>query len=407
MGSEEYSERYYRRVADTRRRYFFEKWGNLKGLNNIPELFKWIKSDVIYAAKWGLNVPLQIRAYGNTIRKEYGLSYYHQWVRLMFVVFVLRSDPDHFRKCLLYKPNTRARMKDYVFTHHHIQNDFARLTHADEIDIIENKFKFFQHCRSAKIATPEVLAVFKNGENIYQTSTHYIPQSSVFIKKLAGGKGEGTKRFNFKNGFYTDNENNSYSQELLISHIKSESIKHGGIVVQPALENHELWKCFTLGSLATCRLVTAKSPEKNNETIPLFCCFRMPVGNSDADNYALGGIITSVHLETGELGIAVTSKPINGKFEFTEHPNTKHQIKGAFLPQWHELKKFTLNLHNHFNSIFVGWDVCLTTQGFCVIEGNIRWAAGSYEIPFQDSLKNTIYPELFEKWMDKYAALYD
>jgi len=37
-----------------------------------------------------------------------------------------------------------------------------------------------------------------------------------------------------------------------------------------------------------------------------------------------------------------------------------------------------------------------------MIEGNVTWASCSYEIPFQDSLKNTAYPELFEKWMEKY-----
>lgn len=130
----------------------------------------------------------------------------------------------------------------------------------------------------------------------------------------------------------------------------------------------------------------------------------MPVGDSDADNYSLGGIITPIDVKTGRMGVGVTLKPIDGKFEFTRHPGTHHQFDGEILPQWQELLNFTLDVHSHFQTIFVGWDVSYTSDGCSLIEGNVGWASGSYEIPFQDSLKNTAYPELFEKWMEKYES---
>lgn len=400
-GQNELFDRYSNRVWDTRRKYFFEKLGESDRLNinSVLNVLEWIREDVVYFAVWSLNVLLTIRAYGKIIRREYGLSYTRQWIRLMYVKFILRKETQHFRTRLLFKEENWKRVNDFILAHCSVQLEFLRGTTADEKVLINDKFLFYNYCKSINIPTPEILAVYENGEVIFQQSSNYLQNCSLFIKSRSGGKGKAARKFTFHEGMYSDNQNNSYSAESLDSYLKSVSIEKGPIILQPALKNHKSWGNFTPGSLATCRLVTARTPD-TDDIIPLFCAFKMPVGNSDADNYSLGGLIAPVHLETGRLGMAVTSVPVDGRFEFSVHPSTNYRFDGQILPHWKELLNFTLKSHWHFKTIFVGWDVSVTTDGCQMIEGNITWASGSYEIPFQDSLKNTLYPELFERWMD-------
>lgn len=399
----DYFECYYNRLKKCRRTYFYEKLDELSWKNPISfiKLAKWFQSDLVFTAKWSLNILLQIRRYGPAIRKEYGRSYWSQWKGLMYVMFRLGSYPRYYKSRLLYKESNWQFVDDFVFNHYPVLREFAHMTSEDELPVLKNKFEFYQSCVSKDIPTPEVFSVIQKGEVIFQKIDTLIPGSPIFIKNLSAGKGARVHKFDFVDGIYSDRKNNSYTEGPLKSYLTSISKNEGDIILQAVLENHVSWKKFTTGTLATCRIVSARNPEEDKIT-PLFGCFRMPVGDLDADNYSLGGIIAPVDLSTGKLGVAVSSKPINGKFEFAKHPDTDQQIEGEILPQWNNLLKFTLDVHNHFKTIFVGWDVSLTTKGCSMIEGNVGWASGSYEIPFQDSLKNTPFPELFEKWWEKY-----
>lgn len=403
MSSAKYWQRYYNRVQKNRGTYFFEKLKMESESNyTFTDVLKWIKADLVFTFRSGMLVFLNIRKYGSAIRREYGLSYIRQGVRLFYLVFVLRTFPNHFRTRLLFKSENWKKANEFIYTQHHIQKELAEKTFRDEIKVIENKFEFYKYCKTKNIPTPEIRAVFRDGEEVYKQSGPGALGADLFLKKCTGGKGKDAQKFFFKENGYLDKDGKLYSQVELMNHFKSISQKKGTFLIQDALKNHDSWMEFTSGGLATCRLVTSKKPVFG-EIMPLFCCLKMPVGNSDVDNYALGGLIAPVAMETGEIGTGVTSNPINGKYEFSQHPDTGYSFAGSVLPYWKELKEFTLKSHKHFQTIFVGWDVSFTTDGCSLIEGNVTWASGSYEIPFQDSLKNTIYPELFEKWIEKYT----
>jgi hypothetical protein len=213
---------------------------------------------------------------------------------------------------LLFKKENLQLIDDFVLQHYPLQRKLAELSSMSELSILRNKFEFNQFCFSKNIPTPEILAVIENGEVTYQLLDDFVPHSSVFIKNLSGGGGDGTNRFKFVNGTFWD-RTNSYSSEQLKSKLKDISLSKESIIVQPTYKNHNSWAKFNPGSLATCRIVPAKIPDDMN-IIPLFCCFRMPVGDLAADNYSLGGIIAPVDLLTGKLGVAVTSNPKKGKF---------------------------------------------------------------------------------------------
>ncbi|MDX1640124.1 MAG: sugar-transfer associated ATP-grasp domain-containing protein [Balneolaceae bacterium] len=402
MNRDVYWIRFYKRVRQTNKRYFFEKFSDEDlSMRTIFNLFAWIKNDLFYIFKYIYYVPLNIRKFGKVIRSVYNLSYFQQWKRYTILMLILRAYPNHFRTRSLYKTENWNKVKDYIFTQSYVQLHLANVSFNEEIQIIENKFEFYKYCTSAGIQSPEVLVVFKNGTAIFDNNLESYLKKDLFLKSCTGGKGKGAKKFKYMDGHYLDNSGHSYAPDELLNYVKSVSKEMGAIIIQPALKNHASWINFTSGSLASCRIVTARHPD-SDEIVPLFCCFKMPVKKLDVDNFMGGAIITPIHnMETGRLGKGISYHPIDGKFEHTEHPDTKYPIEGSCLSHWQELLDFTLQSHQHFKTIFVGWDVSQTTEGPCLLEGNITWSSGSYEIPFQDSLKNTIYPELYEKWWEK------
>jgi len=55
------------------------------------------------------------------------------------------------------------------------------------------------------------------------------------------------------------------------------------------------------------------------------------------------------------------------------HPDTGIQIIGAQIPKWEELLALVEELVKIIpEQKYVGWDLALTTNGWCMIEGNDR-----------------------------------
>lgn len=395
--------RWLKRIQNCRRLYFCQKWKDKPDGEKISpfEFLKWVTDDILYFIKWNINLLLQLRAYGTVVRKYSGLSFFEQWKRMAYLVFKIRVDSNALRIHHLFEDDRWKKVHTYSFNRHTlVQNEFMGYPHQDEITCFRDKLKYFKFCRDHNIKTPEVYSVIEKGVITFSNSDEgSLPTKSLFMKELHGSHGRGAKKFVYKDGSFRDRSGNVYRPNELESYFKEISKKTGGVIVQEALENHPEWKKFTNGSLATCRLVTGRSPH-NDEIIPLFAVFRMPFGDSDADNYSVGGIATSLDVKTGKMGKAVTPKPINGSFSFDKHPTTGEQITGERLHRWDELLEIAKETHKKFKCLSIGWDISLTTNGFCIVEGNSFWMSGSIEGTSGVSMYETNYPEWVEDWIE-------
>lgn len=399
MSNIDFFEKYHSRNKATRRKYFFEKSKELEGFSfrSFFLLLKWMKLDLLYVSSCWLNALLNVRKYGKEIRRGYGLSYFGQFVRLLYLRLIVRSKAIHFRTRLFFKQENWKMADEYVLSHAKVQKAFMRKTNPKDWEIIKDKFHFFEYCTKKEISTPDVLAVYDKGERKYIGPGKL--RRDLFLKYRDGAEGKGAEKISFYDGKYVNEVGDRFSEDELWNYVAKRS-EIRSVILQPALENHESWKVFTPDSLVTCRLVSGRDPD-DLSIRPLFAALRMPVGNSSIDNYSSGGIAAPIDINTGTLGVGVSIHPVQGSYEHTNHPDTNYLFVGTVIPFWKELLNFTITAHSHFKTIFVGWDVSLTPDGWSLIEGNGKWSAGSYEIPYQDSLKNTIYPELFERWMEK------
>lgn len=272
---------------------------------------------------------------------------------------------------------------------------------ADDVRIIHHKYELYKRCKKYGWNTPTIHAMYYEGSLTYPNNGKlHFPKRDLFIKNINGGQGRGSRYLIYKNGIYHDLKGREYTTEKLHSFLKKNSKSKEGLLVQDAVKNHDEWKKFSNGSLATCRIVTGRSLNNKDIIIPFFASLRMPVGKSDTDNYSLGGMASAIDIKTGELGRAVSSKPYRGSFSWNVHPDTGEQITGSKLYRWRELLEFTKEIHRKFKTLNVGWDLLLAEDGLCVIEGNPFWGAEVMESPANKPLYFTSYPIWVEECIE-------
>jgi len=401
MQKEDFLKRWQCRIRNSRKKYFFNY---LMGKKSWEEktfiyLLKLVYADYVYLLRNLKKIYIELKSFGKIVKRISGLSYSEQFSRYFYLVFVERVYPSVFRSHHLFKESKWSKVKKFTFSHFRVQQEFAALTYPQEVKVFLNKFEFFLYCSRLQLPTPKVIAVFEKGKRIYPDTDVIMPLENLFIKERDGQMGEGIKKLTYTNGYYVDKSDKKFTAGQIMDYLLRKSSEGKSWMLQEYIENHDLWRGFTNGSLATCRIVTAKCPDEN-KIKPIVMAMRMPTGNLEGDNFTLGAILCNVDLATGRLSKAVGSVPLNGAFEHDLHPDTGCRITGEILPFWNDLLRFSVDMHENFQSVFIGWDVSMTNHGRCVTEGSLYWNAGSIEIAYQIPMIETSYPVIFEKWID-------
>jgi len=399
----EKKKRWLQRIQNTKRHYSFQKWSDKRSNEKkLPiRLLSWIKDDIFYLVKWNINLLLNLRTYGTLIKKKSGLTYFQQWKRMAYLAFSVRTDTRAFRSYNLFDQHRWQEKDKFSFGRHYsILRRFSGFLCEGESNFINNKFDFCQLCKKNGWYTPEIHGIVEKGRLIYPREKNpKLPPKDLFVKELAGGRGDGAKYFKFTGNSYTDLKGKTFSEDEILSYLK-EGSRRSSLIIQDAVKNHDNWRKFSNGSLATCRIVTGRSPKDHEEIILFLAALRMPVEKSDADNFSLSGIAAQIDIQTGTLGKAVRSTPINNSFSFDFQPDTGGKITGSKLYRWDDLVEFTKMLHREYQTLCLGWDVTLSEQGLCVIEVNDSWGSDVVEAPGNKLLYDTEYPEWVESWIE-------
>ena len=404
MQKEVFIERWQYRIQKTRKKYFFHHFMEVKSGKEFFYIsaLKQIYADFVYVQRNLKMIFYELKIFGKQVKRISGLSYSKQLYRYFYLVFVERVYPSVFRSLHLFKDSNWLNVNKFTYSHYKVQQEFASLTYPGEVPVFLNKFEFFLFCSRIHIPTPKVISVFEKGMMIYPDTDVTIPSENLFIKERDGQMGEGIKKLTYSNGLYADKYDKKHTADQVTECLLQKSAEGKSWLLQEYMENHVTWKGFTNGSLATCRVVTAKCVDYD-KIKPLVMVFRMPTGEREGDNFSLGSILSNVDLKTGRLSKAVGSIPLQGAFEHDEHPDTGCRITGEILPFWSDLLYLSMDMHKKFKSAFIGWDVSMTTQGSCVTEGSLFWNAGSIEIACQIPMILTGYPVMFEQWIDKFG----
>lgn len=237
---------------------------------------------------------------------------------------------------------------------------------------------------------PDVLAVVVKGEisplrkdaevrDIGTLLEHCHSSAGVIIKPSNGRQGRGVISLKVKEGSLYISEQKTQQSDLhqLISSLNNYQIES---LVKQAAYASTIYSSVT----NSMRVVTMRDPDQDDKPFIAFAVHKFGTKQSaPVDNWAKGGLCALVDLETGELGPSAGYPDYTGGelTWFDQHPETRSQITGVFVPGWSALKEQLLEMLKALKFLlYIGWDIVITLQGPCIIEGNTFPAASFLQV---------------------------
>lgn len=275
-----------------------------------------------------------------------------------------------------------------------------------DVDLLRDKACFARHCAEIGLPPiPTVLEFDSSGEPSGEASRGpTLPDGDIVAKPRLGIGGLGVEAFDKVSGGYRDQAGLVMGAQELIATWRKQS-RECPLIVQARVRNASEVSVWSTGALCTVRVVTTRGGK--GTPVPLLGLLRMPLADAVADNITRGGILSTIDLASGELGLARTFEIPDAihRREFERHPVTGTQITGRRLSCWNEIVELTVRAHQKFGAFHsIGWDVAITDKGLVLIEGNHDWGTMIAQYPGPGPLGWTRLPEDVRQCFDVPAA---
>jgi len=146
----------------------------------------------------------------------------------------------------------------------------------------------------------------------------------------------------------------------LFNQLKSENV----LIEEYIIQHPKM--VFGNASVNTIRTMTLLGKDGKGHVVKAM--LRAGVGDSAVDNYAMGGSIYEVDVNTGYVVSRGQSKAGNLHLF---HPNTKIMMLGYKIPNWDQVIDISIQAAEHIPQVrIVGWDVAISEDFVQLIEGN-------------------------------------
>jgi hypothetical protein len=241
--------------------------------------------------------------------------------------------------------------------------------------LLRDKFVFAQFLTSLHFPTPRNLALLNQNEITWLETMSTVPLDSLittdrnvdgFCKKLTGIMGEGA--FSLR---LSDRQLYIKETEITIEQLRNEL--KGQYLLQERLEQHPQMRALHPDSVNTMRIITFN----NKGVVSVFAAaLRIGTHGRSVDNWASGGVVIGINLETGKLRKEGFLKPGYGG-RVQQHPDSGITLEGFQIPFFPESIDMVCQLHRYFYGVHsIGWDIAITPDGPVFIEGNDDWEGG-------------------------------
>ena len=159
--------------------------------------------------------------------------------------------------------------------------------------------------------------------------------------------------------------------------------------LEEVIEQHPAVAAIYPGSINTVRMVTIQG--KSGRVYLVTAMFR--IGNGKfVDNFNSGGMVAPMDPESGTVIDRALDKQKN---LYENHPATGTPIKGFTFPDWDKARALVEQAAQVVPQMgYVGWDVCFTPNGPCLVEGNQFPGHDIYQLPVHTPDKIGIMPRV-------------
>lgn len=260
---------------------------------------------------------------------------------------------------------------DYTLFVHRRSAMNKRITSYPPIAILRDKSLFGTFAEAYNIYTPNNIGIIYNRKIFLYAEKKLLPfseyvklsdkTSDVFIKKIDGECADGIYHIQINHGEAI------YKGNRIIFENNTRYLVQSTILNQ----HHCLSKIFSK-SINTLRLVTIHNLA--TDEIEVFSCvLRVGTGDNNVDNWASGGLSIGVDTEKGILRKYGYYKPGHGT-KVIEHPDSHIVFNGYKIPYLQEAIDQAKLFHRYLYGIHsIGWDIAITEEGPCFVEGNDNW----------------------------------
>lgn len=189
---------------------------------------------------------------------------------------------------------------------------------------------------------------------------------SLICKPLSSTQGKGIVKLTFSD--YPDKK--AVYDEIM-------SMKK--VICEECIIQHPEIAAFNASSVNTIRVLTLVD---NGKCHHIYAGFRMGRG-ALVDNFHAGGIIASVDVATGIT--CMDAIDLEG-VHYPVHPESQLPTLGFQIPNWDKVLEITENAALRLKGAgLVGWDVAVTAEGACLVEGNSEASHTIIQLPYVDS----------------------
>ena len=276
-----------------------------------------------------------------------------------------RFPPYHYIKSHLYEKETVGDVYDYVPPKlvERIQEAYNSEKHLKYVRDKSLFQEFFSQRGIPCIPTSWIVdadGIIRDGSGAAICEDAFLTaiggsDGRVFVKPIEGSQGHGAAIVDFA-------EPGAKSIAGLRRHI-----------IQPVLKQHDDLNALFANSLNTIRLDTFIDGEECHHNV---CALRTGTGDMIVDNWAAGGIVIGVDLETGRL---YSSGRRHNKFGehavHRRHPNTGVVFDGWQIPFWKDVKALARKAAMALPELrCLCWDIAVTPEGPILVEANDHWS---------------------------------
>ncbi len=327
---------------------------------------------LLRAAAWPLAASRQavrlLRRHGHAAAREAGVGRLAQLLQMLRVAIVHNLAPEIYYRFELFRPERRREAALYAANAERIVVGRYLISRLDNA-ALDHKARFHAACTRLGLPVAPVIAKVEAGR-IAWTSGAELPRRDLMLKPCGGSSGIGIERWLLgQDGASWCRGAERLDERGLLDRAAGLSREDAHLIC-PRLTNDPEIAPFTLGGLATFRVVTAR--RAGGDPVPLMMALRMPTGHAAVDNFHSGGIAAAVELTTGVMGPALGMDFTRGPFR--AHPDTGALVEGHVVRRWREVCELAVTAHREFADFStIGWDVALTTAGPILMEANTFW----------------------------------
>ena len=152
------------------------------------------------------------------------------------------------------------------------------------------------------------------------------------------------------------------------------------VILEEVIHQAPEMAAFHPASVNCIRVTTFKS----GDDVKIFYPFlKTGHGGSLTDNAMAGGLFAAINISTGIIETDFFDELDHVKKPLERHPDTGVKIRGFQIPRWDEAVSLVKEFAKKLDGVnYVGWDLALTPEGWCVIEGNEYGDSLFYQIAY-------------------------